>query len=74
VRQAYPGGWRLDDVRRALQPDELHEGEAAAFRNRMYALNLIEQPSDSAYGTYRFSTDWDSILTDLAASSLVRQP
>jgi hypothetical protein len=74
VRQAYPDGWRLDDVQRALQPDKISEGDAAAFRNRMYALNLIEQPSDSAYGTYRFSTDWDSILTDLAASSLVRQP
>lgn len=60
---AHPDGWRLDDVQRVLTIDE---EQAAEFRNRMYALNLVEKPPHAAHGTYRFLHDWNSILTALA--------
>lgn len=64
IRTAHPGGWRLDDVQRVLT---MEEEQAAEFRNRMYALNLVEKPPDAAFGTYRFLSDWNSILTALAS-------
>lgn len=40
LQQTFPSGWRLDEVQRVVR---LTEEDAAAYRNLMYGLNLIEK-------------------------------
>lgn len=58
-RFAFPNGWRLADVQKAFG---WGEPAAAKFRDRLYALNLIERPKGTSFGTYQISSDWNSIF------------
>lgn len=52
--------WRVRDLGARL--GLIDEYEAAEFRDRLSALNVIERPPDATYGAYQLSPDWNSIF------------
>ena len=41
---------------------KLPEPAAGSFRDQLSALDLIERPPETAFGTYQLTEDWNSIF------------